>query len=268
VSIVSPPVHAGQSFPDSPAAAALSPLYPHRLTPLERCGLLADAVAQASSSLTSLEGVIRECTDLFFRYIFPFSMSVHERSFRGLLNQYFGTSPPGATLTESAFTLITAVCAKVCFFVPSDLFPAGDHLAETFLEASRSCLASYAEVDLQNPCADSITVRYLHSNCLHTCARSVLSWHVFGEAVRLVQRMRLHDEDSYASLPLIEANMRRNAFWMVYTGDKSLAVLRSMPITISNYSFENPITTAYPSSEQNECVKRSRFRSACGQLVN
>jgi hypothetical protein len=195
-------------------------------------------------------------------------MSVHERSFRGLLNQYFGTSPPGATLTESAFTLITAVCAKVCFFVPSDLFPAGDHLAETFLEASRSCLASYAEVDLQNPCADSITVRYLHSNCLHTCARSVLSWHVFGEAVRLVQRMRLHDEDSYASLPLIEANMRRNAFWMVYTGDKSLAVLRSMPITISNYSFENPITTAYPTSEQNECVERSRFRSACGRLVN
>ncbi|KAF7549514.1 hypothetical protein G7Z17_g6334 [Cylindrodendrum hubeiense] len=251
-SFTSPAAQATELSPYSHSPATLSSQHPHYPTPVERCGLLADAVAQASPSSTSLEAVVRECIDLFFRYIVPFSTSVHEASFRHSLDQFFDPSPPDAPLAQSTFTLITAVCAKVCFFMPPDLFPVGNSLAETFLQASRSCLASYSDADLENPCADSITIRYLHSNCLHTCARPSVSWHVFGEAVRLVQRMRLHDEDSYALLPQIEADMRRNAFWHVYIGDKSLAVLRSMPIIIYDYSFEEGITTAYPSSEQND----------------
>jgi hypothetical protein len=138
--------------------------------------------------------------------------------------------------------------------MPSELFPVGKSLAETFLEASRSCLADYSETDLENPCADSITIRYLHSNCLHTNARPMISWHVFGEALRLVQRMRLHDENSYLSLDPIEAEMRRNAFWQIYSGDKSLAVLRSMPMTVTDYAFAEGITVALPSTEDNEYV--------------
>ncbi|KAJ5970192.1 uncharacterized protein N7479_000110, partial [Penicillium vulpinum] len=251
-SYVTSTVHTVETSPHPPAA--ISSRYPRHPTTLERYALLAGAVAHASSSLTSLEAVARECADLFFGYIVPSNMSVHEPSFRHSLNQAFGTSPPGVSLTQYAFTLITALCAKVCFFVPSDLFPIGRCLADTFLEASRSCLASFTDADYENPCADSITIRYLHSNCLHTCARPMVSWNVFGEAVRLVQRMRLHDEDSYASLPTLEADKRRNAFWQVYIGDKSLAVLRSMPITIYDYSFEEGITTTYPLSGQNECV--------------
>ncbi|KAL6408514.1 Transcription factor [Ilyonectria robusta] len=246
--------HSAQSYPYSPAAQSPQQA-PRNPTTLQRYRLLADAVAQASSSLITLESVIQECADLFFRYIVPFNMSVHEPTFRHTLNQARSSSPPGASLTESNFTLITAVCAKVCFFVPSELFPVGARLAEPFLEASRSCFSTYAEADLENPCADSITIRYLHSNCLHTCARSVISWHVYGEAVRLAQRMRLHDEDSYVSLPPIEAEMRRNAFWHLYVGDKSLAVLRSMPMTLYEYSFDEGITAAYPSVEQNEFVE-------------
>jgi hypothetical protein len=58
--------------------------------------------------------------------------------------------------------------------------------------------------------------------------------------------------------------MRRNAFWHIYVGDKSLAVLRSMPITIHDYSFDEGITTAYPSNEHNEYVvarKQAVFRT-------
>ncbi|KAK4860800.1 hypothetical protein LT330_004531 [Penicillium expansum] len=249
-SYVSPIVHTAETSPHPPAT--IPSHYPRHPTTLERYGLLAGAIDHASSSLTSLEAVARECTDLFFGYIVHSNMSVHESSFRHSLNQAVGTSPAGVSLTDHAFTLITAVCAKVCFFMPSDLFPIGGCLAETFLEASRSCLASFTDADFENPCADSITIRYLHSNCLHTCARPMVSWNVFGEAVRLVQRMHLHDEDSYASLPAIEANKRRNAFWQIYLGDKSLAVLRSMPITICDYSFEEGITTTYPLNDQNE----------------
>lgn len=185
-------------------------------------------------------------------------MSVHEPSVRNTLNQALGTAPPGPPPTLSAFSLLTAVCAKACLFVPSNLFPVGSSLAETFLEASRSSFSSHADADLEDPCADSITIRLLHSNCLHTSAHTAVSWHVFGEAVRLVQRMRLHDEETYKSLPPIEAGMRRNAFWQVYIGDKSLAVLRSMPVSIHSYSFDEGITTAFPLSDQDEYVNSQK----------
>ncbi|KAJ0417762.1 hypothetical protein BJY00DRAFT_197680 [Aspergillus carlsbadensis] len=217
----------------------------------DRYELLSKAVADISSSNT-LEGLLQQCIDLFFSYIVPFSMSVHEPTLRHSLSQALSTNPRAFSMTQSEFTLLTAVCAKVCFFMPSELFPIGKSLAETFLDASRSCLADYSETDLENPCADSITIRYLHSNCLHTNARPMISWHVFGEALRLVQRMRLHDENSYISLDPIEAEMRRNAFWQIYSGDKSLAVLRSMPITVTDYAFVEGITAAIPPTEDNE----------------
>lgn len=229
-------------------------------TALERYNLLAEAVVRSCPSPSTLGPVLMECIDLFFRYIAPLNMSVHEPTVRRILDQVLGTLPSSDPLTDQAFTLLTAVCAKVCCFVPSELFPIGASLAEIFLEASRSCFSTYAEADLENPCAESITVRYLHSNCLHTCARPVLAWHIFGEAVRLAQRMRLHDETSYANLSTVEAESRRHAFWQLYAGDKSLAILRSMPIVIHDYSFEGGITVAYPSDEENQCVCRKRLQ--------
>ena len=137
-------------------------------------------------------------------------MSVHEHSYRHLVNHTLESSPPVISLSPSAFAIITAVCAKVCLFMPSDLYGLGDPLGEVSLKASRSCLASYLDADLENPCADSIAILYLHSNCLHISARPKIAWHSFGEAVRLILHMRLYDEDSYASLPLIEAEKRRH----------------------------------------------------------
>ncbi|KAF1964027.1 hypothetical protein BU23DRAFT_83631 [Bimuria novae-zelandiae CBS 107.79] len=246
------PIAASPLSPFLPPIRHTAVSLPHHLTVLERFALLASDIAQVCPFSTSLDAVVRECTDLFFQYIAPISMSVHEPSVRNTVNQALGTAPPGASPTLSAFSLLTAVCAKVCFFVPSNLFPIGSSLAETFLEASRSSFSSHADADLEDPCADSITIRLLHSNCLHTSAQTAVSWHVFGEAVRLVQRMHLHDEETYTPLSPIEAGMRRNAFWQVYIGDKSLAVLRSMPVSIHSYSFDESITTAYPLSDRDE----------------
>ncbi|KAI9159153.1 ABC-transporter-regulating transcription factor [Paramyrothecium foliicola] len=221
---------------------------------VQRWAHLENVIGAASASCTSLDVVVRQCTDLFFQHIAPLNMSVHEPTFRQLVSQALESSPPAGSLTRSAFTLVTAVCAKVCCFMPSDLFPQAKGLAEPFLNASRSCLASYSDIDLENPSADSITIRYLHSNCLHTCARPEVSWYVFGQAVQVAHCMRLHDKSSYDSLDPIEAEMRRRAFWSVYVGDKSLGVLRSMPITIQSQSFEGGISTPYPSDDSDKYV--------------
>ncbi|KAL1854952.1 hypothetical protein VTK73DRAFT_8633 [Phialemonium thermophilum] len=128
----------------------------------------------------------------------------------------------------------------------------GDLVADALLQASRDCLQSYLEADLEEPDVGSLAVRYLHSNCLHAAGKPKFSWHIFGEAVRLAQVMQLHDEAAYEALPALEAELRRRAFWIVYLGDKSAALLNHRPITIHQYSFEAGITTSYPSGAEGE----------------
>jgi hypothetical protein len=142
--------------------------------------------------------------------------------------------------------LITALCAEAAFLLPKDIFPEGEGVADVFLQASRTCLNDYLEADLEHPNASSVTIRYFHSNCLHASGKPKFSWHIFGEATRLAQVMRLHDETSYEGLYPIEAEMRRRVFWIVYMGDKSAAILNNRPITMHKYCFETGITTAYP----------------------
>ncbi|UNI22856.1 hypothetical protein JDV02_008705 [Purpureocillium takamizusanense] len=150
------------------------------------------------------------------------------------------------TWPDATFTFITAVCAEAAFLLPKELFPEGESVADLFLQASRDCLNHYLEADLESPSANSITIRYFHSNCIHAAGKPKYSWHIFGEATRLAQVMRLHDESSFEGLYPIEAELRRRAFWIVYMGDKSAAILNNRPITIHKYSFESGITARYP----------------------
>lgn len=230
------------------------------ITTLQRWNELTRALYLRDSS-AHLEQTINRCFDLFFEYLFPLNPLVHERSLRDGLS--FFVTPRGDAAVESlmygtnslkypelwpdvTFTLITAVCAEAAFLLPKDIFPEGESIAEIFLQASRSCLATYLEADLEYPNANSVAIRYFHSNCMHAAGKPRLSWHIFGEATRLAQVMQMHDEDSLQGLSPLEVEFRRRAFWIAYIGDKSAAILNNRPITIHKYSFESGITIGYP----------------------
>ncbi|KAM0483999.1 hypothetical protein ACHAP7_003501 [Fusarium lateritium] len=207
-----------------------------------------------------LHQFVTRCFDLFFEYLYPLTPLVHEPSLRDSLS-YFTQFPISDSFSgvgilelwpETTFTLITAVCAEAAFLLPKDLFPEGQSVADIFLNASRTCLNQYLEAELENPNANSITIRYFHSNCLHAAGKPKYSWHIFGEATRLAQVMQLNLETSLEGLQPVEAELRRRAFWIVYMGDKSAAILNNRPITIHKFSFESGITTAYPSGIEDE----------------
>lgn len=235
------------------------------LTTLQRWHDLSRALAFHTRTL---EHIITRCFDLFFEYLYPLTPLVHEPSLRDALtffasqaatSAFSPTSNPNTSGSgplepwpDATFTLLTAVCAEAAFLLPKDLFPEGDSVAGVFLAASRSCLNSYLEADLENPNANSIAIRYFHSNCLHAAGKPKYSWHIFGEATRLAQVMNLHEEDSLKNVFPIEAELRRRAFWIVYMGDKSAAILNNRPITIHKFSFETGITTAYPTGIEDE----------------
>lgn len=260
----------------------------HSITALQRWHSLSRTLALVHFDI---ESIVARCFNLFFEYLYPLTPLVHEPSLReGLaffLQSSLSSSESGATAVpnddawlrnstagsfpriatgagsvmtrtmiepwpSSTFTLITAVCAEAAFLLPKDIFPEGESVADMFLQASRSCLNDYLEADLESPNANSIAIRYFHSNCLHAAGKPKYSWHIFGEATRLALMMQLHEESSLDGLFTIEAELRRRAFWIVYMGDKSAAILNDRPITIHKFSFESGITTCYPTGIEDE----------------
>lgn len=218
-----------------------------RPTALQRWSSLVGNITNRNVNFSS---ILSRCLDLFFEYLYPLTPLIHEPSLRDTLAYFLSASSKHGPQLEpgpdAAFTLITALCAEAAFLLPKDIFPEGEGVADVFLQASRTCLNDYLEADLEHPNASSVTIRYFHSNCLHASGKPKFSWHIFGEATRLAQVMRLHDETSYEGLYPIEAEMRRRVFWIVYMGDKSAAILNNRPITMHKYCFETGITTAYP----------------------
>jgi hypothetical protein len=220
-------------------------------------------------SANHLERTINHCFELFFEYLYPLTPLVHEPSLRdglrffvtqGRISRADGLIYGVSSLKypelwpDLSFTLITAVCAEAAFLLPKDIFPEGEGIADIFLQASRSCLATYLEADLEYPNANSVTIRYFHSNCMHAAGKPRLSWHIFGEATRLAQVMQMHEEDSLQGLTPLEVEFRRRAFWIAYIGDKSAAILNNRPITIHKYSFESGITIGYPTGIEDETI--------------
>lgn len=218
-------------------------------------------------SSTNLERVVNRCFELFFEYLYPLTPLVHEPSLRdglgffvtqGRISRADGHIYGLDSLKypekwpEFTFTLLTAVCAEAAFLLPKDIFPEGERIADPFLQASRKCLATYLEADLEYPNANSVAIRYFHSNCMHAAGKPRLSWHIFGEATRLAQVMQMHEEDSLKGLTVLEAEFRRRAFWIAYIGDKSAAILNNRPITIHKYSFESGITIGFPTGIEDE----------------
>lgn len=267
------------SISDAASARGVSSL--QRWHDLARVLILRDPSVQ-------LERMVNICFQFFYEYLFPLIPLVYEPSLRDGLS-YFVTQTTGRPLQENTggdnvvyranslkypelwpdhmFTLITAVCAEAAFLLPKEIFPEGEGVAEIFLQASRSCLASYLELDLEYPNANSVAIRYLHSNCMHAAGKPRVSWHIFGEATRLAQVMQMHEEKSLQSLSPLEAELRRRAFWIAYIGDKSAAILNNRPITIHKFSFESGITTAYPKGIEDEGVSSSPTSVADGSAA-
>lgn len=224
----------------------------------------------------TLEGIILRCFNLYFEYLFPLVPLIHESGLREILKSFLtGTIPllhhagdntADASMTsniidssniyedlglwpESAFALITALCAETASLLPTEVFAEGCLVSDAFLKASRNCLDSYAEADFENPSAVSVIIRCHHYNCFHEAGRFNYARRIFGEATSLAQAMQMNDESSYQPLHPLEAELRRRAFWMIFIQDKSAAILRKHPVTIHTLSFETGITALYPIGE-------------------
>lgn len=152
----------------------------------------------------------------------------------------------------ACFSLLTAMCAEVYYMLPEQCTPPDHEAALDFLRASRRMLALQRDIDLEAPSSMSVITRYFHANCLHAAGQTRLSWILLGEAIRLVQDMRMYDEASLDGLNSFEASARRRVFWQLYTGDKSAALLNNRPFTLDIFALGIDPSTAPPSFDQHQ----------------
>jgi hypothetical protein len=236
-------------------------------------------VAAVSLALpeSPIEALGTKCVDLYMQYIFPITPIVHEQSLRQNLSllrpqcrSLQSPEPQGwiTTAEQSVggmdlallqqFALVTAMCAEAASILPFQLFPTGSAVADHFLEASRDTLQLYHDKDVEFPQSSSLVIRYFHGNCTHAAGNIRLSWYLLGEAIRLAQEMRLYDESSLAGLNPVEALLRRNVFWQLYTGDKSSALLNGRSFTLHDFNHNSKTTLSHTSPEDTPLMDPTR----------
>lgn len=210
-----------------------------------------------------LDKVITQCIDLYLNHLFAITPVIHENSIR----EYNASWTQGHTAYPSPdpedyaellasirkYALLTTVCAVAAFVLPQSLFADGSKVQHAFLHASRSLLASIADLDLEKPVSSSVITRYLQNICLHAAGKHHVSWHVMGGAIRIAQDMRLHDDSCYQGLDEVEAQLRRNIYWQLRTGDRSSAILQECPMTMHDDGFDSHISIPPAPTNDNDC---------------
>lgn len=196
--------------------------------------------------------LIHSCIDLFMQYLFPNTPIAHEPSLRAAGSLFSHGSYAGfirqSTLPDTnlqlayqrPFTLITALSAFVTSVMPESLVPLQAQLVSPFLQASLAMLRLYESYDLENPDSTSLTIRMWHSAASQNMTgKPGAAHHYHGEATLLSLRLRLHDEAAVQRDSVVESQLLRLNFWLLYCADKSAAALETRPPVLNEFTLGN-----------------------------
>lgn len=172
----------------------------------------------------SLETVVARCVDMYMQNTFCLHPIVHEGSLRAVMNldtlvvQEVAAQPrtrsrDGSLHLLQSYALVTALCAATAYLLSPQTDVDGRLVGPVFLRVSRETLSIYHDLDLQQPESSSLAIRMFQAAALHTDGKHELAWHLFGEALRLADQMRLYDEQSFGLLDPLEGRLRRTAYW-------------------------------------------------------
>ncbi|PVH81392.1 hypothetical protein DL98DRAFT_587580 [Cadophora sp. DSE1049] len=196
-----------------------------------------------------MPSLARNCVDHFFECLYPLMPIVY----RPKIELGLCLLQPGIERREidlEVFTLTVALCAITAAIVPSTIFSQGSLVAEKFYRISKRSLELYHRTEQPN--SSSIAIRYFQSGYTHSVGQPRTTWDELESAIELAQIMRLHDESSYDGMDVVESQLCRRLFWVLFTGDKSAAILGKHQITLGRYLLESGITSRYSESLEGE----------------
>lgn len=197
----------------------------------------------------TMPSLARDCVDHFFECLYPLMPIVY----RPKIELGLCLLQPGIERREidlEVFTLTVALCAITAAIVPSTIFSQGSLVAEKFYRISKRSLELYRHTE--RPTSSSIAIRYFQSGYTHSVGQPRTTWDELESAIELTQIMRLHEESSYTAMDFVESQLCRRLFWVLFTGDKSAAILGKHPITLGRDLLESGITVRYSESLEGE----------------
>ncbi|TBU26011.1 fungal-specific transcription factor domain-containing protein [Dichomitus squalens] len=186
---------------------------------------------------------------LFFDFVYPLTPCVHKPSFMADVHARREERDP------LFFALVMSTVASTLVQVPRSYLPMERHavrkLAQTCHEASRHIsVASY-----DPPTSMHVVIRYF--DCVyHFCEGHDATQHAaFGEAAHIAVTLRMHEESSYEGLDLIECEVRRRTFWLLFGADKSMSILLGRPICLR----DEDTTCNFPRELDDEYITPSAY---------
>ncbi|KAI0081588.1 hypothetical protein K474DRAFT_1656393 [Panus rudis PR-1116 ss-1] len=186
---------------------------------------------------------------LFFDFVYPLTPCVHKPSFMADVHARREERDP------LFFALVMSTVASTLVQVPRSYLPMERHavrkLAQQCHEASRHItVASY-----DPPTSMHVVIRYF--DCVyHFCEGHDATQHAaFGEAAHIAITLRMHEESSYEGLELIECEVRRRTFWLLFGADKSMSILLGRPICLR----DEDTTCNFPRELDDEYITPSAY---------
>ncbi|KAI0789625.1 fungal-specific transcription factor domain-containing protein [Abortiporus biennis] len=186
---------------------------------------------------------------LFFDFVYPLTPCVHKPSFMADVHSRREERDP------LFFALVMSTVASTLVQVPRSYLPMERHavrkLAQTCHEASRYIsVASY-----DPPTSMHVVIRYF--DCVyHFCEGHDATQHAaFGEAAHIAITLRMHEESSYEGLDLVECEVRRRTFWLLFGADKSMSILLGRPISLR----DEDTTCNFPRELDDEYITPSAY---------
>lgn len=186
---------------------------------------------------------------LFFDFVYPLTPCVHKPSFMADVHSRREERDP------LFFALVMSTVASTLVQVPRSYLPMERHavrkLAQTCHEASRHI----SVVSYDPPTSIHVVIRYF--DCVyHFCEGHDATQHAaFGEAAHIAVTLRMHEESSYEGLDLIECEVRRRTFWLLFGADKSMSILLGRPICLR----DEDTTCNFPRELDDEYITPSAY---------
>ncbi|KAK7467415.1 hypothetical protein VKT23_004469 [Stygiomarasmius scandens] len=172
--------------------------------------------------------VLLQIISCFFDFVYPNIPCIHQPSFMADLEARREENDP------VFFALVCSLIATTLAQTPGPCIPLGEadavrSLARRCYEASRTIMAfSY-----DPPTTMHIVLRYFDATYVYRLGNDSATRHAaFGEAIQIGYTLRFQKEEFYKDLNVIDGQMRRRIFWVMYGADQSNAIENSWPINL------------------------------------
>ncbi|OAK96078.1 hypothetical protein IQ06DRAFT_352320 [Phaeosphaeriaceae sp. SRC1lsM3a] len=163
------------------------------------------------------EVVFRAILDDFLDLVYPLIPLVHRPGFRKLVNDKAYTTDP------AFFRLCLAVCAVTVASIPRKFAEYGlSRYTNVGAMVDRAChlvLLSRisTEPEWQNrPAMSTMIVSILLTMASHYAGRANQGWSYASEAIQFFRALELFREEAYAGLSLLDGELCKRAFWVLY----------------------------------------------------